>query len=383
MQSSDGVMKLLINLALCGAFFILFSSPCLAFSIGDVSSTEITSKDQVVDVVLDLSSIPSNPSYFRVAFTKSNSSPSYFGKIKNDNGEWVTIGTLGDCTNYYYVENPSTLTNLTLQVKFAEEKDSGGYYLRAHRLSAGCSSSHTSEFFPVEYSGASPSPSPSSSPSPSPVPSSAYYKINMPKDKDGLDIDRVKVYVDDVYVHHWAPENLEFCEDCICGNDEDNTSCSFGEHNIALKKEGYLDWHDKKMIKSGDGFTVNPVMDKISGGGSGSSDEDEEEEDVETPLASPTNLYEEEVLEDQPGEVERELPEIKEQVLGEKAENENGDDKKEDKKKLSLSPPLIISLVGGLCLIGAAYPFIGPVVSNFIRRLKKGVLKRNKLFGKD
>lgn len=91
-------------------------------------------------------------------------------------------------------------------------------------------------------------------PTPKPV---AIYKINEVKDNDGEILSNVKVYVDDVYLHHYAPEVITFCDNCWCDN---YVSCGFGQHKIKLEKTGYDYWQEEKTINSKDSYEVNPVM---------------------------------------------------------------------------------------------------------------------------
>ncbi|MFH1601701.1 MAG: lamin tail domain-containing protein [Candidatus Shapirobacteria bacterium] len=73
------------------------------------------------------------------------------------------------------------------------------------------------------------------------VSSSGNFKINEAKDSDGGNISNAKIYVDDVYTHHYAPEDLGFCDGCDC-NSGGEASCGYGQHNIRLTKDGYQDW---------------------------------------------------------------------------------------------------------------------------------------------
>lgn len=108
-----------------------------------------------------------------------------------------------------------------------------------------------------------PTQSPTNTPTPTntPSPSKATYKINEVKDDDGNVLSNAKVYVNGVYVHHYAPEELTFCDDCKCDTDVD---CGFGEYTIKLEKSGYQDWIETKTINARDSHEVNPVMNKSS-----------------------------------------------------------------------------------------------------------------------
>ena len=353
--------------------FLIFPSSCFAFSIGDVSQSEITSPNQVISVVLDLTDIPANESYFRVAFTESSTSRSYFGKMKNDKENWVAIGSLGECTNYYYLEKPDPTSNLTIQVQFNSDKDPGDYYLKAHRLTKGCSTGCISGCFPVSYTYAnanSPSPSPkfSSSPSPSPEISSAFYKINQPKDEEGNDISSVKVYVDNIYVHHYAPEELEFCDGCSC---DGYVACGFGKHKISLQKNSYQEWSEEREINREGDYQVNPVLAKQT------EEESETEESNPSPSTSPllttpslttSSLEEEETVGTGEGGKEEMGADFTGEVLGEEEKKEK---EEKEEKKFKLSLPLVIILTGLLFLTAASFPFLRPKLVKLLEKLRK------------
>jgi len=108
-----------------------------------------------------------------------------------------------------------------------------------------------------------PNPTPTLTPAPTvkpPTPTSspnATYKINEVKDEDGEVLNSVKVYVDEVYIHHYAPEVLTFCEGCQC---DGYVACGFGQHTIKLEKTGYEDWSKEITINSNASDEVSPVM---------------------------------------------------------------------------------------------------------------------------
>lgn len=106
---------------------------------------------------------------------------------------------------------------------------------------------------------ATPTPSSTKMPTPSPGPAKATYQINEVKNEKGETLSSVKIYVDDQYIHHYAPEVLEFCNNCYCDNDK-KVACGFGEHSIRLEKNGYQDWEETKVVRAGDSYPVNPVM---------------------------------------------------------------------------------------------------------------------------
>ncbi len=100
-----------------------------------------------------------------------------------------------------------------------------------------------------------------STPTLSNKPNSATYNIYTVKDDTGDSLSNVKIYLDGVYIHHYAPETLTFCSDCVCDGEYD---CRFGNHIIRLEKKGYEDWSRSVNIEERMIYDVNPVMNKIS-----------------------------------------------------------------------------------------------------------------------
>jgi hypothetical protein len=98
-------------------------------------------------------------------------------------------------------------------------------------------------------------------PTDTPTPSKATYKINDVKDEDGNILSSVKIYIDGNYVHHYAPEIIEFCDGCGC---DGYASCGFGSHEVMLEKSGFEDWSESVNFNSGDNIEVDPRMDSIS-----------------------------------------------------------------------------------------------------------------------
>lgn len=87
------------------------------------------------------------------------------------------------------------------------------------------------------------------------------YKINEVKNGSGVVLSQVKINVDGVYLHHYAPEIISFCEGCSC---DGYVSCGFGQHTITLQKDGFIDWTDTRTINIGESFEVNPVMTEVA-----------------------------------------------------------------------------------------------------------------------
>ena len=118
--------------------------------------------------------------------------------------------------------------------------------------------------FPTSTPVPTPTPTPTLAPTltpkpPTPIPKpTATYKINEVKDEDGEVLrSSVKVYVDGVYIHHYAPEVLTFCDNCQC---DSYVVCGFGQHTIKLEKTGYEDWSKEITINSNASDEISPVM---------------------------------------------------------------------------------------------------------------------------
>ena len=95
-----------------------------------------------------------------------------------------------------------------------------------------------------------------------PVPGTATWNIRNAKDEAHAEVSSAKIYVDGVYVHHYAPEELTFKEGGSCDGYVD---CGFGEHTVSVKKEGYADWSKTRNIVAGSNVEDFPIMRKTNG----------------------------------------------------------------------------------------------------------------------
>ncbi|MCK4529385.1 hypothetical protein KAW18_18630, partial [candidate division WOR-3 bacterium] len=87
----------------------------------------------------------------------------------------------------------------------------------------------------------------------------AVWHITEAKDAiTGAAITRAKVYVDDVYIHGWAPEDITFCAGCKCDTYVD---CGFGTHTVKVVK-GEKEWTKTRDLKAGDVFTDTPLLEE-------------------------------------------------------------------------------------------------------------------------
>jgi endonuclease YncB( thermonuclease family) len=102
-----------------------------------------------------------------------------------------------------------------------------------------------------------PTPTPPITPTPTPTPEKAIWQIGDVKNEAGAVLGAAKVFVDDVYLAHYAPETLTFCTDCAC---DAVVPCGFGTHTVTIKKTGYEDWSKTRTLGPGDSFTDNPIM---------------------------------------------------------------------------------------------------------------------------
>jgi len=88
----------------------------------------------------------------------------------------------------------------------------------------------------------------------------ATWEIGNATDTDGNILSAARVFVDEIYIGHYAPETLEFCPGCTC---DTVVPCGFGEHTVTVRKTGYRDWSNTRTLAAGDSFTDNPVMEQV------------------------------------------------------------------------------------------------------------------------
>jgi len=174
----------------------------------------------------------------------SNPSHPYleFSSFLNNNGDYVVLfssdGSIVD--QYQYTSDPGK------DISIGRSPDGAENWVVLDSVTPGAANNSTT---------LTAEPSPSLTPSPSPT--KATYKINEVKDEDNNILSSVKIYVDDVYIHHYVPETLIFCDGCQCNAYVD---CGFGEHTIKLEKSDFANWGETKTINAGDDYEVNPIM---------------------------------------------------------------------------------------------------------------------------
>lgn len=140
---------LIVSLSLSNEVYSAFS-----FQIASASASIITSIDEEIIVSLLITDLPSE-SYFRVGFQK-NDGGSYFGYLKNDLGEWVK--TSDSCTKFFHVTDKA-LSKLEIPLKIGDaDIEPGIYNIKSHRYTLSCSSTLSTNQFPIEIISSSPTP---------------------------------------------------------------------------------------------------------------------------------------------------------------------------------------------------------------------------------
>jgi len=192
-----------------------------------------------------------------------------------------------------------------------------------------------------------PTPTPSSFPSPTPTPF-AQWKINEAKDTNGTVLSAVKIYLDDVYLHHYSPEVLTFCSGCQCGEVE----CDFGIHRLRLVKSGYLAWEEEREVKPGEVVESNPVLEKEAAPTVSPSPSPSPSP---TPSVTPSPLPSPSPQISSSSAVVSFSPVVSPQVLGETAKTTSSSGERKRERSKGAKAGLLLSLGGGLLII-AGWP---------------------------
>lgn len=211
--------------------------------------------------------------YLKCRLGLSSSNLSEGQTYNSTTGSWLSDTNDWSGMPSFEVTNNSLNFSFPCRIKSGVEPGGKIVFLRAclKKADGSCNSSFQStsgvtfkalaEIIPTSTPTSLPSSTPTPTmkvilPTPTPKPV-ATYKINEVKDKDGEILSNVKVYIDDVYLHHYTPEVITFCDDCQC---DGYISCDFGQHTIKLEKTGYDNWQEDKIISSGEAYEVNPIM---------------------------------------------------------------------------------------------------------------------------
>jgi hypothetical protein len=91
----------------------------------------------------------------------------------------------------------------------------------------------------------------------------AEINIGAVKDNNGKVLSNVKVYVNGIYTHHYAPEILVFCPGCNCGNQVHFVECNYGDGVLKLERKDYEDWEKAISVSKGDYLEFSPVMSVV------------------------------------------------------------------------------------------------------------------------
>jgi hypothetical protein len=263
-------------------FFSLFFLPSFSWAMELVLSqvpTEAAVGQEFEVYFYYQTTVKEGKYYLRPCFYLEGAT-SYFGCIKNNQADWA-CGSQADKTAYFEIETDNQgIWEGSLVIK--ADGGEGDYQLKIKRYTVG-GSDEDSNSLPIKILALTPSLTPSSEPATTPSPAPAFsptkatYQINEVKDEVGTIVPNAKVYLDDEYLHHYAPEILTFCEDCQC---DSFVSCGFGEHNFKLVKSGYQDWSETRTISPGDYYQVDPIMEP--------EEEDSGSSPTSTPASSPT-----------------------------------------------------------------------------------------------
>jgi hypothetical protein len=196
--------------------------------------------------------------------------------------------------------------------------------------------------------------------SPTQTDSKSTVEIKQAKDEEGNPLNQVKIYVDDVYVKHYTPETLQFCETCKC----ETANCNFGNHNFKFERNGY-ETHTKSLnIESGKTYTIEPILKKSATVSQNTSISPTiTHQNTITPAISPTSAGQ--VLSAE-GNLNFENPYEKRQETAQDVVTQNineslgrsGDTLIKSDKKLNLPVEAIILITSGLSVMGISlYPY--------------------------
>jgi len=209
-------------------------------------------------------------------------------------------------------------------------------------------------------------PSSVSTPTPTPEEPRASYKINEVRDENGETLSNVKIYLDGIYLHHYAPETLTFCYSCQCDGD---TDCGFGDHTIRLEKPGYQDWQEEISINAGDSKEVSPRMvplDQLEPTPSSTPTPTTGPISSPRPTPSPT-----EVITSSPPRLTTEPATLSGEILGSFGETTESGRGMEEKGQGGSQR----MIAGGLVVLGAGLissVAFAPQIKDFLAKIKKG-----------
>ena len=235
-------------------------------SVNNLPQSINTNSQQDVGLEMIVKLGKSSEYYLRTAFSYPNSPSAYFGytdgyngteaksfyKITtNDNGEWGGILKIGTDVSSSYFKGEG---NYNFKIGYYTAAGNGPTWKYENTIFLAYLPSSLTPTKPVLSPALTITPTLSSTPTSK---LTATYKINEVKDEDGNVLSSVKVYVDGVYIHHYVPEVLTFCDGCQCNTYVD---CGYGEHVIMLEKSGFDNWNEVVIVNAGYYKEANPVM---------------------------------------------------------------------------------------------------------------------------
>lgn len=161
---------------------LVFKLPALAaFSITNVTPSQITSSNDILVITASASSLLSNPQYLQGAFTAVGSLTNLFGITQNNGGNWYTYKsspTASDLSATFYSfshDNGSWTGQISAKIDSTDSGyvGPGQYNLRLYKYtvsSAGnVSSSYTTWGSPITVTIPSPTPAPTPTTVPTPT----------------------------------------------------------------------------------------------------------------------------------------------------------------------------------------------------------------------
>ena len=78
----------------------------------------------------------------------------------------------------------------------------------------------------------------------------------------GNELRNTEIWIDNNYIHKYAPEDIYFCAGCLC---DSYANCGFGEHLIALVKKGYDRFEQVILVEDGDIIDLDPMLVRTTG----------------------------------------------------------------------------------------------------------------------
>lgn len=259
-----------LSLFCCFCFFPEEALGVASVSV-DSSKSEIKILEQF-EIAVSGNNLDPNSTYFTKF--RSGLSLSDMGEgetLSNDGQSWLGDNSSFDKFPTIATDNNGIFLNsiLIARVKMTATLGQNYFMVRLRKLGTSTNLDSIAKTINVHESPtpiSTPTAIPTNEPTLIPVPTfiqKAVYKINKAKDNSGGELSNVKIYVDDIYTHHYDNEVLTFCDSCHC-DDEEVIDCGFGQHTVRLEKGGYQDWQDTRTFNSGDSDVLaDPVLATI------------------------------------------------------------------------------------------------------------------------